>query len=167
MTRKSVAGWVSEERQETYDALRHDIFKREREAIPDTIGGVAKVKVEHVSVEPMPDSIPAMPSGKVRTVLKAVPDNVRMRSADSKCAMWTRTDPKCTEYKYNDKGELVRRFTDGYGNDPWQLVGRDAVDAIVSTPYVFKPSGKPPKAWRKGNERPIIVDKLGRKVTKL
>lgn len=89
---------------------------------------------------------------------------IGMKSAESKAFSQTKTDPKSTEYRYDDKGNLVKRFTDGYGNDPWQLMGKAAIEAIPQEPYVFKPSGKPAKAWRKGNERPIVTDKLGRKV---
>jgi hypothetical protein len=85
-----------------------------------------------------------------------------MKSAESKAFGLTKTDPKSTPYRYNDKGELVRRFTDGYGNDPWQLLSTDAIGAIEQKPYVFKSSGKPAKAWRKGNERPVVTDKMGR-----
>lgn len=90
---------------------------------------------------------------------------IGMKSAESKTFSQTKTDPKSTEYRYDDKGNLVKRFTDGYGNDPWQLMGKAAIEAIPQEPYVFKPSGKPAKAWRKGNERPIVTDKLGRKAS--
>lgn len=91
-----------------------------------------------------------------------IPAPIGMKSAESKAFGQTKTDPKSTEYRYNDKGELVRRFTDGYGSDPWQLMGKAAIEALPQEPYVFRPSGRPAKAWRKGNERPIVTDKLGR-----
>lgn len=92
---------------------------------------------------------------------------IGMKSAETKAFGLTKTDPKSTEYRYearNGVPTLVKRFTDGYGSDPWQLVGTAAIDAIPQEPYTFKPSGKPAKAWRKGNERPIVTDKLGRKL---
>jgi hypothetical protein len=160
--RNSVAAWLIREKQETLDALRHNIFRNEEDKVPDTIGGVTKVNVQHVSVEQRPDSIPAMPNGKVRTVIK--PSDVRIPSSNGKAWAMTKTDPKSTPYRYDDNGQLVRRFTDGYGDDPWQLLEPEKVKAMASKPYRFKPSGKPEKVWRKGNERPIVTDRLGRKV---
>jgi hypothetical protein len=87
---------------------------------------------------------------------------IGMKSAESKAFGLTKTDPKSTPYRYDDKGNLVKRFTDGYGNDPWQLLEPEKVRAMASKPYKFVPSGKPEKVWRKGNERPIVTDKLGR-----
>ncbi len=90
------------------------------------------------------------------------------KSAESKAFSLTKTDPKSTPYRYDDKGNLVRRFTDGYGDDPWQLVSSEAVKALPDDRPVFAPSGKPAIKWRNGKERPLVVDKLGRKVvTKL
>lgn len=122
----------------------------------------------------------AMPSHKVRTVIKAIPDSVRIRSADSKCAQWTKTGYSyklygddghvkghahinASEYRVDDNGQLVKRFTDGYGDDPWQLLPKRGVEAFVPERPAYVPSGKPAKAWRKGDERPLVVDKLGRK----
>jgi hypothetical protein len=87
---------------------------------------------------------------------------IGMKSAESKAFGLTKTDAKSTPYRYDANGQLVRRFTDGYGNDPWQLLEPEKVRAMASKPYKFVPSGKPEKAWRKGNERPIVTDKLGR-----
>lgn len=87
---------------------------------------------------------------------------IGIKSTEARVFSQTKTDPKSTEYRYDDQGNLVKRFTDGYGNDPWQLIGKSAIDAIEQKPYVFRPSGKPAKAWRKGNERPVVTDRLGR-----
>jgi hypothetical protein len=98
------------------------------------------------------------------SVKDVIPAPIGCKSAESKAFGLTKTDAKSSEYRYDDKGNLVKRFTDGYGDDPWQLLEPEKVKAMASKPYRFKPSGKPEKAWRKGNERPIVTDRLGRKV---
>jgi hypothetical protein len=98
-----------------------------------------------------------------------IPAPMGIKSLETKTFSQTKTDAKSTEYRYevrNGVPTLVKRFTDGYGNDPWQLLGTKAIEALPQEAYVFKPSGKPAKAWRKGNERPTVTDRLGRIVSK-
>jgi hypothetical protein len=84
------------------------------------------------------------------------------KSAESKAFGLTKTDPKSTPYRYDDNGQLVRRFTDGYGSDPWQLVSERAVKALPDTRPKFAPSGKPAIKWRKATD-PVCVVKVTRK----
>jgi hypothetical protein len=84
------------------------------------------------------------------------------KSAESKAFGQTKTDPKSSEYRYDDNGQLVRRFTDGYGSDPWQLVSERAVKALPDTRTKFAPSGKPAIKWRKATD-PVCVVKVTRK----
>ncbi len=158
-SRKSVAAWVSREREETLGALRHDIFKREREAMPDTIGGIAKVKAVYENKPVKPDSIPAMPKGKVRSILKAVPDNVRLRSADDKCARWTKDDAKVSPYVWRDLGngpELIRR--DRLEYDP-ALFGLEPIQPAPMVKRKPRTDGKKVFAdYRKG-VKPFMVER--------
>jgi hypothetical protein len=157
---KGVSEWASETKANTYANLteKKRLDKEEAKFLPDP----EKVKVDHVSKEAMPDSIDAMPACKTRTILKAIPDHVRYKSGESKAFSQTKTDAKSSEYRYDDNGQLVRRFTDGWGDDPWQLVSERAVKALPDTRPKFAPSGKPAIKWRKGNEKPLVTDKLGR-----
>jgi hypothetical protein len=100
------------------------------------------------------------------SVKDVIPAPIGCKSAESKAFGLTKTDPKSTPYRYDDNGQLVPRFQDGYGSDPWQLVSERAVKALPDTRAKFVPSGKPAIRWRKAND-PVCVVKITRKaVTK-
>jgi hypothetical protein len=153
-----IGAWCAEEQEKTNASLSlaRKAKDEENRFLPDS----PKAKVEHVSKEAMPDSIDAMPACKTRTILRV--NDVPIPSSNGKAWAMTKTDPKSSEYRYDDKGNLVKRFTDGYGSDPWQLVSERAVKALPDTRAKFVPSGKPAIRWRKAND-PVCVVKVTRK----